>query len=229
MSSIPMRSSSTRRVVIKVTLPRAFLLALVVEIVAIVTVMNVHIDTRAPAIEEPIVMEAIAPEPVKPIEPPPPPPPKPVRQIIKSPPKVVREAVPIKLDAPKPAVAPAPSPAAVSVPKDFGTQHQAEGKPDAPPTPPVLAVRHGVQRVGGEYPAYPEQALKRKIQGKVIAHLTVRPDGSVSEVTIVSAHPQGVFDTEVMRALKTWKFAPDPMGFIGEVEIGFTLPSDDDQ
>lgn len=227
--SMHMRVMLRRRKGNPVNLPRAFLLALVIEVAAIAVLMNVRVTPKPPLADEPIVMEAVAPELVKPIEPPPPPPKPVVRQVIKAPPRVVRESAPVKLDAPKPTVVPEPATEQVSVPKEVGVPKQAEGAPDAPPTPPKLVVRHGAQRIGGSYPEYPEQARRRKIEGKVLADVTVRPDGTVSDVRIVNAQPPGVFDAEVLKALHAWKFAPDPVGFIGEVEIAFALPNDDDE
>ncbi|MDE1181869.1 energy transducer TonB [Paraburkholderia sp.] len=218
-------------------LPRALAIAFAIEALAIAGLMSVRHTPPAPPHDEPIVMRALTP--VKPIEPPKPPepvkpPPPAVRQIVRTPPKVVHESAPMKLDAPKPVPAQAAAPAQVSVPQDVGAQHQAQGPadakptPPAPPSPPTLAIRHGVQRIGGSYPAYPEQARRRGIGGKVVAHLVVHPDGSVGEVTIVSSQPRGVFDEEVIRSLKGWRFAPDPTGFIGEVEISFAVPDSDD-
>jgi len=228
MLTLPMRASAERRNAGSMNLPRAFVIALVLEAAGITLLMNMPAPKHAPAPPEPIVMQAIAPEPVKPIEPPPPPPKPEIKQVIKTPPKIVREAAPVKLDAPKPAAVAAPDSQAVSVPKDVGTPRQSEGPPDAPPSPPKLAVRSGVQRIAGEYPSYPAQAMRRKIEGKVLVHLTVKPDGSVAEIRIVRAQPPGVFDAEVQRALRGWKFAADPVGFIGEVEIKFAMPSDDE-
>jgi protein TonB len=73
-------------------------------------------------------------------------------------------------------------------------------------------------------PVFPRQAIKDGVQkGTVIAHMLVRPDGSVSEVRIISAVPPRVFDREVVRALSQWRFTPEAVGFIGEVEIDFSL------
>lgn len=99
--------------------------------------------------------------------------------------------------------------------------------PPAPPAPPTTGpvVRKNVRPIGdAPRPVFPRQAIKDGIQGGlVVAHLLVRPDGTVSEVRIVSANPRRVFDREVVRALSQWRFSPEPVGFIGEVEIDFKL------
>lgn len=96
----------------------------------------------------------------------------------------------------------------------------------APPAPTQApAVRKNVKPVGEIVrPVFPRQAIRDGVQsGTVVAHLVIRPDGSVSEVRIISAKPPRIFDREVQRALSQWRFAPEPIGFVGEVEIEFKL------
>ena len=96
----------------------------------------------------------------------------------------------------------------------------------APPAPTQApAVRKNVKPVGEIVrPVFPRQAIRDGVQsGTVVAHLVIRPDGSVSEVRIISAKPPRIFDREVQRALSQWRFAPEPVGFVGEVEIEFKL------
>jgi protein TonB len=97
--------------------------------------------------------------------------------------------------------------------------------PKAPPAPAGPVVRKNVKPVGEIVrPVFPRQAIRDGIQsGNVIAHLVIRPDGTVSEVRIIRATPPRVFDREVIRALSQWRFAPEPVGFIGEVDIDFKL------
>lgn len=97
--------------------------------------------------------------------------------------------------------------------------------PPAPPAPQGPVVRKNVRPVGDAVrPVFPRQAIKDGVQGgRVVVHLMVRPDGTVGEVRIISANPPRVFDREVTRALSQWRFAPEAVGFIGEVEIDFKL------
>jgi protein TonB len=97
--------------------------------------------------------------------------------------------------------------------------------PKAPPAPAGPVVRKNVKPVGEIVrPVFPRQAIRDGIQGgNVVAHLVIRPDGTVSEVRIIRARPPRVFDKEVIRALSQWRFAPEPVGFIGEVDIDFKL------
>ncbi len=57
-------------------------------------------------------------------------------------------------------------------------------------------------------PAYPAEARRHGIEGRVIARLLVTDDGGVNAVSIVSAHPPQVFDQAVMAALGKWRFHP---------------------
>jgi periplasmic protein TonB len=95
----------------------------------------------------------------------------------------------------------------------------------APPKPAGPVVRKNVKPVGEIVrPVFPRQAIRDGIQtATVVAHLYVRPDGTVSDVKIISAKPPRIFDREVIRALSQWQFSPEPVGFIGEVEIDFKL------
>jgi protein TonB len=95
----------------------------------------------------------------------------------------------------------------------------------APAQPPGPVVRKNVRPVGDIVrPVFPRQAIRDGIQsGTVLAHLHIRPDGTVSEVRIISSKPPRIFDREVIRALSQWQFTPEQVGFIGEVEIDFKL------
>lgn len=57
-------------------------------------------------------------------------------------------------------------------------------------------------------PAYPDEARRHGIEGRVVARLLVTADGGVNAVSIVSAHPPQVFDQAVMAALGKWRFHP---------------------
>jgi protein TonB len=71
-------------------------------------------------------------------------------------------------------------------------------------------------------PVYPRLAQREGITGRVVAHLHIAPDGSVTRVEIVSSTHRA-FEREVVRALSQWRFKPEPVGFIGEYEIAFNL------
>jgi len=71
-------------------------------------------------------------------------------------------------------------------------------------------------------PRFPRDAIRRGITGRVIAWVHVAPNGTVTDVEIRQTSNR-IFDREVIRALSQWKFNPEPVGFIGEYEIIFSL------
>jgi protein TonB len=90
------------------------------------------------------------------------------------------------------------------------------------PTPPQPAVRRDYKALQRVEPQFPRQALQAGISGRVVAHVVVAPNGTVTEVRIISSTNR-LFDREVVRALSQWRYNPEPVGFIGEYEIVFNL------
>jgi protein TonB len=155
----------------------------------------------------------------KPIEDTPPPPPKlntPPPPFI--PPPEVNIQVPVQAQT-------APTITTTTKKPPPGPPPKAAPPAPPPPKPAGPVVRKNVRPVGDIVrPVFPRQAIRDGIQsGVVLAHLMIRPDGTVSEVRIISSKPPRIFDREVIRALSQWRFAPEEVGFIGEVEIDFKL------
>ena len=57
-------------------------------------------------------------------------------------------------------------------------------------------------------PTFPEAARKMGLTGKVVAKLLVGADGRVSRISIREAAPHGIFEQDVLKALKQWEFKP---------------------
>jgi protein TonB len=57
-------------------------------------------------------------------------------------------------------------------------------------------------------PDYPRRAQRRKIEGHVVIEFTVQPDGAVQQnsIRVIESVPLGVFDRNVLRAVKRWRF-----------------------
>jgi bla regulator protein blaR1 len=68
-------------------------------------------------------------------------------------------------------------------------------------------------------PEYPERALKKNIQGRVVAEFDVLPDGRVQGVTIVAAEPARYFDQVVKAALTQYRYPPQPGVITGMTEV----------
>ena len=72
---------------------------------------------------------------------------------------------------------------------------------------PVLRVEEPRQIVDAA-PAYPSQALQRRIEGVVELEFRVERDGSVSDIQVVASDPPRMFDREAVRAAQRWRFEP---------------------
>lgn len=116
----------------------------------------------------------------------------------------------------------AAGPDVVALPEVTGPIQPESTTPEATGTSGPV-VRKGMVPVHRVAPNYPLQARRSGIEGVVVAYLHVNPDGSVERVQIISATPRGVFEREVSKVLMQWRFAPEPVGFVGEVEVAFRL------
>ena len=57
-------------------------------------------------------------------------------------------------------------------------------------------------------PIYPATALAGEREGRVRLSITILPDGSVTDVQVVSAQPAGLFEQSAVDAVKRWHYAP---------------------
>lgn len=57
-------------------------------------------------------------------------------------------------------------------------------------------------------PEYPAEALQRKLEGCVLASVTVSPSGEVSDVQILQSDHAGVFDQSVIDSQKAARYLP---------------------
>ncbi len=155
--------------------------------------------------------------------PPPPPPPKKIVEApkVKPPPEVY---VPPP-DIPPPVTTEAPVITQVT-PQPPAEPHVIAPPPPPAPEPPKPAVRRNIQaqRIAGDMPEFPKQAIKEGVErGRVVARLNIDEKGNVTDVTITYAEPPRWFDRTVLSALKTWKFKGEGEKYVGEVEINFKL------
>jgi protein TonB len=71
-------------------------------------------------------------------------------------------------------------------------------------------------------PDFPGEAVRASINNGVVhARMYIRPDGYVENVEILSAEPRRVFDKEVIRALREWKFEPTTQAQMFETRLIF--------
>jgi protein TonB len=61
-------------------------------------------------------------------------------------------------------------------------------------------------------PDYPPLAKKAGKSGKVVLQMKIGSDGRVSDVEVVSAEPEGLFETAAIEAIEKWRFQPAMVG-----------------
>lgn len=71
-------------------------------------------------------------------------------------------------------------------------------------------------------PSYPAIALKMKVEGTVKLDVTIDPDGTVSDVKVVSGHQLLV--SAAVEAVKKWKYEPADAKSTQSVALDFALP-----
>ncbi len=68
-------------------------------------------------------------------------------------------------------------------------------------------------------PVYPELARHMHVSGTVVVHLTVAPDGSVSDTKVESGH--ALLSPAAQDAVKRWKFEPSSETSDMTVDVNF--------
>lgn len=105
-----------------------------------------------------------------------------------------------------------PAPAVETPAPVASTPAPAVAAPPPAPTPrpaqPAPRPANALVAVNAPQPAYPPEARRSNTSGEVVVSFTVNADGSVSDISIVSARPRGVFERSVQSALRRWEFQP---------------------
>lgn len=147
----------------------------------------------------------VRPQPKPVVEPPPPPPP----------PKVVALKKP-----PKPKVKPKPAPRVEQPPPVQTSNTVTEAPviaPPAPPPPPPKVEKVTQPHAGAGYlnnpaPVYPEIAMDRGWEGKVLMKVHVLASGKPDSVSVVKSSGKDLLDNEAVRTVKKWSFVPAKRG-----------------
>jgi TonB family protein len=114
-----------------------------------------------------------------------------------------------------PVEAPAPSPTPQAMPNSPPQIAAVEPSKPASDSAPLRAIER-------PQPAFPREALRSgTAEGRVLARLFVRADGSVERVDIVQAAPRRIFDREVRETVLRWRFEPPGQPRQAEVEFEF--------
>jgi len=57
-------------------------------------------------------------------------------------------------------------------------------------------------------PQYPEKALQRGIEGRVLVEFTISKGGTVKDAKVVAAEPSSIFNKAALKAVSQWKYNP---------------------
>lgn len=122
--------------------------------------------------------------------------------------------------------APAPTPAPAAAPVVAAPPPAPTPVAPAPPptTPSQVQSATPPSVVSQVQPRYPPVALRRRVEGSVEVAFTIMPDGSVSNVRVVSARPANTFDREVINAMERWRFTPPGRQVESRRVFDFKLP-----
>lgn len=86
------------------------------------------------------------------------------------------------------------------------------GAPESPPAP----------RATNLPPRYPERGRLKGIEGRMVARVTVSPEGRVEAIEVVSSTGHAILDEAAIAAIRDWTFAPATRGGVpvrGTVDI----------
>jgi protein TonB len=78
-------------------------------------------------------------------------------------------------------------------------------------------------------PQYTAEAMRAKIQGRILLECVVYPNGTVGQIRMLrSLDPTFGLDLEAMKAAKNWTFKPgmrrgEPVAVLVTIEMAFTL------
>jgi protein TonB len=57
-------------------------------------------------------------------------------------------------------------------------------------------------------PQYPEKALQRGIEGRVLVEFTISKGGTVKDAKVIAAEPSSIFNKAAIKAVSQWKYNP---------------------
>ena len=66
-------------------------------------------------------------------------------------------------------------------------------------------------------PTYPERALRRGIEGRVLVEFTISRSGAVENPIILAAEPTPIFNASALKAIRQWRYNP-------KIENGVAVP-----
>ena len=170
-------------------------------------------------------------------------PPQPVAPTQIVAPTVIPDTIP---DVVPPEPAPPPPPVAAPVAAPAAASSSEKGMPGGQPggTGRALGTTRGVtfgndgrvyvdrkvklplKEIDHEYPHYPDEAKKKRLEGTCVVRYTVGKNGRVIDVAILSHAVEPMFDEETINTIRSWRYRPmtvdgKPVEVIHEVEVNY--------
>ncbi len=90
--------------------------------------------------------------------------------------------------------------------------------------PPRTAATAAPRLLQDAQPRYPLPALRNRLEGEVDLAFVIRPDGSVGDVRLTAAQPQGVFDAAALAVASRWRFEATGRARTWQRTVRFRLP-----
>ncbi len=90
--------------------------------------------------------------------------------------------------------------------------------------PPRVAAVPAPRLLQDAQPRYPLPALRNRLEGEVDLAFVIRPDGSVGDVRLTAAQPQGVFDAAALAVASRWRFEATGRARAWQRTVRFRLP-----
>ncbi|KOY63701.1 transporter [Photorhabdus heterorhabditis] len=172
------------------------------------------------AAEEVSVSEPAAPEPVSEPEEPPEPEPVPEPVILK--PEVKKPKPEVKKKVVKKQSEPVEKKADQSEKPLFNQNTQAD-RVDNSRNDTVIKPQRGPKALSKSLPIYPSRASALGTEGYVKVKYDIDEDGRVKNIEVIGANPPNVFDREVKKAMRKWRYEKIPaVGYITTVEFRIT-------
>lgn len=139
---------------------------------------------------------------------------QPVSQPVVVPPPV-QKAVPLKPTKPKPVekvLQQTPTPVNTVEPSHTPVESPAPVAKAEPLEEKVTPPSAGADYLHNPAPEYPEVAMDRGWEGKVLMKVHVKPDGKPDEVSVISSSGQRILDDAAIKTVNKWMFVPASKG-----------------
>ncbi|MER2472358.1 TonB system transport protein TonB [Photorhabdus laumondii] len=107
--------------------------------------------------------------------------------------------------------------------KPLFNQNALANRTDNNQNKPVVKPQNGPRALSKALPVYPSRASALGTEGYVKVKYDIDEDGRVKNIEVIGANPPNVFEREVKKAMRKWRFEKIPaLGYITTVEFKIT-------